>query len=211
MFVSRFCAAVTGVMLLTPFFAYSGTLDSPASPTGTSSAMYTLSDIYNRLNIGTATAKRTGAFSEPTAGPTARTGRTLDEVMAKAPSKDDTNGASASHVLSGKTFWGVTSAGWGTQTGSMAGSSVEKTGQTTLYATGDDGDLEKGVTWPNPRFTNNGNGTVTDNLTGLIWLRNANAFSTRTWEHAYRTQIPCPVVHMVLRTVLLRGIGACQM
>ena len=51
---------------------------------------------------------------------------------------------------------------------------MPKTGQTTCYATGDDGDLEKGVAWPNPRFTDNGNGTVTDNLTGLIWLKNAN-------------------------------------
>jgi hypothetical protein len=51
---------------------------------------------------------------------------------------------------------------------------LAKTGQTTSYATGDDGDLEKGVTWPSPRFTDNGNGTVTDNLTGLIWLKNAN-------------------------------------
>jgi hypothetical protein len=33
---------------------------------------------------------------------------------------------------------------------------VEKTGQTTSYATGDDGDLEKGVTWPPTRFTDNG-------------------------------------------------------
>jgi hypothetical protein len=30
------------------------------------------------------------------------------------------------------------------------------------------------VAWPTPRFTDNGNGTVTDNLTGLIWLRDAN-------------------------------------
>jgi hypothetical protein len=30
---------------------------------------------------------------------------------------------------------------------------VPKTGQTASYATGDDGDLEKGVPWPNPRFT----------------------------------------------------------
>jgi len=45
---------------------------------------------------------------------------------------------------------------------------VAKTGQTTSYSTGDDGDLEKDVAWPNPRFTNNSDGTVTDNLTGLI-------------------------------------------
>jgi hypothetical protein len=40
------------------------------------------------------------------------------------------------------------------------------------------------VVWPNPRFTDNGNGTVTDNLTGLIWLKNANVFGARTWATA---------------------------
>ena len=77
--------------------------------------------------------------------------------------------------------------------------SVEKTGQTTTYATGDDGDSERGVAWPNPRFTDNGNDTVTDNLTGLIWLKDANCIATNypgfdndgtpedgrvTWQHA---------------------------
>ena len=61
---------------------------------------------------------------------------------------------------------------------------VEKTGQTTSYWTRDDGDLEKGVVWPNPRFTDNGDGTVTDNLTRLIWLRDANRFGRKFWEGA---------------------------
>ena len=62
---------------------------------------------------------------------------------------------------------------------------VPKTGQTTLYATGDDGDLEKGVAWPSPRFTENGDGTVTDNLTELIWLQNANRSAiTQNWSNA---------------------------
>lgn len=56
-------------------------------------------------------------------------------------------------------------------------STVPKTGQTTSYATGDDGDLEKGLIWPNPRFTDNGDGTVTDNLTNLVWLKEANCIS----------------------------------
>jgi hypothetical protein len=43
-----------------------------------------------------------------------------------------------------------------------------------VFATGDDGDLQMGVSWPRPRFTDNGDGTVTDNLTGLIWLQDAN-------------------------------------
>lgn len=41
-----------------------------------------------------------------------------------------------------------------------------------------------GVAWPNPRFTDNRNGTVTDHLTGLIWLRNADCFGAQTWEDA---------------------------
>ena len=65
-----------------------------------------------------------------------------------------------------------------------AGARVEKTGQTTSHATGDDGDLERGVAWPVPRFTDNDDGTVTDNLTGLIWLKNANCFGSRTWSQA---------------------------
>jgi Protein of unknown function (DUF1566) len=62
---------------------------------------------------------------------------------------------------------------------------VEKTGQTTSYATGDDGDHESGIPWSNPRFTDNGNGTVTDNLTGLTWLQDANRYGwSMTWEEA---------------------------
>jgi len=62
---------------------------------------------------------------------------------------------------------------------------VPKTGQTDSYGViGTDGDLEKGVAWPTPRFIDNNNGTITDNLTGLIWLKNANAFGMRTWLQA---------------------------
>jgi hypothetical protein len=61
---------------------------------------------------------------------------------------------------------------------------VPKTGQTSSYDTGDDGDLEKGVPWPNPRFNDNGDGTVTDNLTGLIWLKDAACFGIRRWGEA---------------------------
>jgi len=51
-----------------------------------------------------------------------------------------------------------------------------KTGQTITYYQGDDGDLQKGVAWPNPRFTSH-DGTVTDNLTGLMWIKNAQQIS----------------------------------
>jgi len=61
---------------------------------------------------------------------------------------------------------------------------VEKTGQTRTYGPGDDGDLQKGVAWPVPRFRDNCDGTVTDRLTGLIWLKNANCFSNISWDDA---------------------------
>jgi hypothetical protein len=61
---------------------------------------------------------------------------------------------------------------------------LPRTGQNTCYGatgviidcanTGQDGDKKAGVTWPSQRFTDNGDGTVTDNLTGLIWLKDAN-------------------------------------
>jgi hypothetical protein len=62
---------------------------------------------------------------------------------------------------------------------------VPQTGQTTSSAAGDDGALQKGVALPAPRFTDNSNGTITDNLTGLIWLKNANCpIVGRDWTQA---------------------------
>lgn len=51
---------------------------------------------------------------------------------------------------------------------------LPRTGQVTSYAVGDDGDLEAGVAWPSPRFIDQGDGTVTDALTGLDWTKAAN-------------------------------------
>jgi hypothetical protein len=55
---------------------------------------------------------------------------------------------------------------------------LPETGQTTSSYPGDDGDLRQGVDWPSPRFFDNGNGTVTDVLTGLVWLKDANCANT---------------------------------
>lgn len=245
-----------------------GDLDSPAGPTEPGSAMYTLEDVYNRLDTGASGAKRTVAFSEPTTGP-AGTGHTLDDVMAKAPATN-ANPASSADVLTGKAYWGLTTGQWGQQTGAMpmrtlsdstttvqagyyaatnlaqvdtdlmtgnikagttvfgvtgktevvdtssgdataseivkdkkawvdgsevigmaAAAPVAKTGAGDLggytEVAGEDGNasMRKGVAWPNPRFTDNGDGTVTDNLTRLIWLKNANVpNSFRDWATA---------------------------
>jgi uncharacterized repeat protein (TIGR02543 family) len=75
---------------------------------------------------------------------------------------------------------------------------LPKTGQTKCYdaagteitpctlpaATGQDANKLKGAAWPSPRFTDQGNGTLLDNLTGLIWLKNADCFGTKTWQQA---------------------------
>jgi len=61
---------------------------------------------------------------------------------------------------------------------------VAKTGQAESATPGDDGDLEKGVLWPEPRFIDNENGTVTDRLTGLVWLKDANPCGKKKWAQA---------------------------
>ena len=69
--------------------------------------------------------------------------------------------------------------------GTLKTAQVPKTGQTASYRTADDGDLEKGVAPPSPRFTDHGNGTVTDNMTGLMWTKNANLINgSLTWMNA---------------------------
>lgn len=41
-----------------------------------------------------------------------------------------------------------------------------------------------GVAWPNPRFTVSGD-CVTDNLTGLMWAKDANLINSQwTWQGA---------------------------
>ena len=62
--------------------------------------------------------------------------------------------------------------------------SVPRTGQTVSAAAGDDPSANKGVPWPNPRFTDNTDGTVTDSLTGLVWMKNAGCFAASNWAEA---------------------------
>ncbi len=81
---------------------------------------------------------------------------------------------------------------------------LQKTGQTLCYdpsgntitaiacpGTGQDGAVQAGVTWPSPRFTDNSDSTVSDNLTGLVWTKDAGtpafqscAAGAKTWQAA---------------------------
>lgn len=78
--------------------------------------------------------------------------------------------------------------------GGLTSPHLAQTGSTQCYdaygnvincaGTGQDAEYQAGVPWPNPRFTDNRNGTVTDNLTGLLWLKNADCFSFQAWASA---------------------------
>jgi len=81
---------------------------------------------------------------------------------------------------------------------------LPKTGQTGCWdasgssiacaGTGQDGEKQVGVSMGGARFIDNNNGTITDTLTGLIWLKNANCLEmvggvdksggTLTWANA---------------------------
>jgi hypothetical protein len=58
-----------------------------------------------------------------------------------------------------------------------------KTGQTTAYGTGSDGDLQKGAS---QSFTDNGDGTITDNTTGLMWeKKDQSGLVPHAWNQTY--------------------------
>ncbi len=61
---------------------------------------------------------------------------------------------------------------------------LSQTGASVSYASGDDADLHKGVALPGTRLKDNQNGTITDTLTGLIWMKNAGCFSPSNWNEA---------------------------
>ena len=63
---------------------------------------------------------------------------------------------------------------WPVRTAGSAVDLIPKTGQNVSYYAGDDGALKSGKAWPEKRFYDHGNGTVTDRLSGLMWTKDAN-------------------------------------
>ncbi len=114
----------------------------------------------------------------------------------------------AGNIRSGTTIFGVT----GSLAPGAIAKRVAKTGQTQCWdnsgnvtacaGTGQDGEYQMGIdpaiaptnysatgayntpAWTGERFTDNGDGTVTDNLTTLVWLKNANCWGAQTWANA---------------------------
>lgn len=150
-----------GLITLTSTTVLAGNLDPPSVPGTASSGMYSIQSLCDRLQTGAAGSQN--IFTEPTSGP-GSTGCTLNEVMTKAPTLDETNGATPAEVATGKKFWGLKSGSWGLQTGTATISAC------TPNANAD------------PVFTDNGNGTVKDHRTCLIWLQDASCVGQRAWD-----------------------------
>lgn len=74
----------------------------------------------------------------------------------------------------------------------VAPAPVPQTGQRVSYflGKGDDGELQMGIEWDAAtRFTDNGDGTVLDNLTGLIWLQDHSCLAKNTWAGAFKVTL----------------------
>ena len=82
-------------------------------------------------------------------------------------------------------FWPVCGQGNGVLPSTGQQRCYDEEGNEVLCnSTGQDGELQKGLTWPEPRF-NVLETFVLDNLTGLFWLRNAdNCSGTMDWREA---------------------------
>ncbi|MFN2425505.1 MAG: DUF1566 domain-containing protein [Candidatus Binatia bacterium] len=90
----------------------------------------------------------------------------------------------------------------GEPAGCQVTNAVPKTGQTECYntagsliscaGTGHDGDIQRGVA---SSYTDNGDGTITDNLTGLMWEKQSDngdihdKDNTYTWANAFASKV----------------------
>ncbi len=143
------------------------------TPSGTAGddTQYSLNDIYDKLsNFADTPTATSSPFTTP--GSVLASFRTLTEVynLLTAENSD----LVAENIATGTTIFGVVGSLTSVQQG------LPKTGQTTSYASNDDGDIESGITMS---FTDNGDGTITDNVTGLVWSKNTVAFAVN-WQTA---------------------------
>jgi len=132
--------------------------------------MHTLEEIYQKLqSLDPETQQRLSAAT------TVVNGGYYTATNLTAVETDLTVGNIATNV----TLFGVAG------TLSTTPAAVPKTGQTTSYAAWDDGVYQKGVAFPLPRFTiQSDTNCILDNMTGLIWARNANLGGSMSWSAA---------------------------
>lgn len=162
--------AVTGLFVAGR--ALAGSLNPTNAPGPT---MHTLEDIYQKVqNLAPQTVQTLSATTAVIkAGYYAATN--LTQV--------DTD-LTAANIRSNVTILGIAGT-LVTTVGGTYSAAVPKSGQMESWQMGDDGYYEKGVAWPNPRFTvQTDTNCVLDNMTGLMWARNANLVGVTNWDKA---------------------------
>ncbi len=168
------CIKLTLISIIFSLTAVAGDLDSPSDPNTLSSGMYSLDDIYNRLNSGT--AGTITSFNEPAQAPVSQ-GRNLNDIMSIAPTVDNQFGATPADVAFGKKFWGLKDGTWGLQTGTRITKSSCVPPAYVFNSPSDPNNVDgTGTRWCIP-----GDGTVIDLFSGLVWLRDMGALGTLPW------------------------------
>jgi uncharacterized protein DUF1566 len=147
-----------------------GNTDSPSTPNKTSS--YTLEDIYDRLDTGATPSQST--FTEPNDPPGTGTMHTLNEIMALIPDAgSDVSGGE------GLVTFDIPDGLYRSKSATAADAELlEENIKDGVDIFGVTGTLSCGE-----RLTDNGDGTITDNLTKLMWTKNAN-HGLKTWTAA---------------------------
>jgi len=172
--------ALVTLRLLSAGHGMAGSLD----PANTGPTMHTLEEIYQKQMD---TDQKIDAFVSP---------QTLSAITADVPAGyyAATNlilvdpDLVVGNIKTNVTIFGITGILSTTSSGFAYPAPVPKTGLTNSFKVGDDGAYMKGVA-TRPRFTI-GTGVdetncVTDNMTGLIWARNANLpGGLMTWTNA---------------------------
>lgn len=159
------CLGVMGAGLFVASRVLAGSLDPTNAPGPT---MHTLEEIYHKVSVNqtlspTTTVVFAGNYAE------ANLAQVDGDLL-------------AGNIATNVTLFGIA----GTLRTNAYPIAIPKTGQTTSYQAGDDGDYQQGLAWPNPRFTVQADtNCVLDNLTGLVWARNANMLNgAMIWSNA---------------------------
>jgi hypothetical protein len=156
---------------------YAGNLTPPGAPANT---MYTLTDLYDLASAGGATTTEGSGGLPATPGATSSTFYTLTDIYEAIAG--EINNLASTTLATGTSAFGIDGTAY------LGG--VVTTGQDTCYntsgtligcsGTGQDGESQAGLAFS---YTDNGDDTVTDNNTGLVWEQTYST-TTRTWQQA---------------------------
>ncbi len=168
---ARYTLLIVLALLVNVSFSYAGSLTPPGSASKT---MYTLENIFGKLTDFTATSTE-GGGSFATPGSVSASMHSLLDIYGLL--EDEEADLIPGNIANGVSIFGVT----GTLSGGGGAAGLPKTMQTTCWddagspiscaGTGQDGEYQKNLPTSGARFTDNADGTISDNGTGLMWKK----------------------------------------